>query len=105
MLFFRYDRRTAKPVAIKIIDLEAAEDEIEDIQLEMQILSQMESEYVTKYVSSPIIPNEGSTDHWLLQVPWMLFERGTFVDHHGVLFRRFMCRSGKFYDPACKYGW
>jgi serine/threonine-protein kinase 24/25/MST4 len=65
MLFFRYDRRTAKPVAIKIIDLEAAEDEIEDIQLEMQILSQMESEYVTKYVSSPIIPNEGSTDHWL----------------------------------------
>ncbi|KAJ9110768.1 hypothetical protein QFC20_002809 [Naganishia adeliensis] len=48
-VFKGYDRRTSKPVAIKIIDLEAAEDEIEDIQLEMQILSQMESEYVTRY--------------------------------------------------------
>ena len=63
LTFFRsVDKRTGQAVAIKIIDVENAEDEVEDIIQEISILSELHSPYVTKYHGSFL---KGS-DLWII---------------------------------------
>ncbi|KAK3686834.1 Serine/threonine-protein kinase PAK 6 [Vermiconidia calcicola] len=56
------DKRTGQSVAIKIIDVENADDEIDDIIQEISILSGLQSPYVTKYHGSYL---KGS-DLWII---------------------------------------
>ena len=58
----RVDRRTGQAVAIKVIDVENAEDEVEDIIQEISILSELHSPYVTQYHGSFL---KGS-DLWII---------------------------------------
>ncbi|KAL8718306.1 MAG: hypothetical protein Q9225_004535 [Loekoesia sp. 1 TL-2023] len=56
------DKRTGQAVAIKVIDVENAEDEVEDIIQEISILSELHSPYVTQYHGSYL---RGS-DLWII---------------------------------------
>jgi serine/threonine-protein kinase 24/25/MST4 len=53
----RVDEKTNEIVAIKVINLEEAEEDLEDIRQEIAILSQCKCEYITQYYTSYI---EGS---------------------------------------------
>ncbi|KAF2725679.1 Pkinase-domain-containing protein [Polychaeton citri CBS 116435] len=56
------DKRTGQSVAIKIIDVENADDEVDDIIQEISILSGLNSPYVTRYHGSYL---KGS-DLWII---------------------------------------
>lgn len=62
LMDFSVDKRTGQSVAIKIIDVESAEDEVDDIIQEINILAELNSPFVTKYYGSYL---KGS-DLWIV---------------------------------------
>lgn len=52
MCSIRYNKETHEIVAIKVIDLDYAEDDVDDIMKEIAILAQLNSKYVTRYGTS-----------------------------------------------------
>jgi len=54
-----YHKETRETVAIKVIDLDYAEDDVDDIMKEIAILAQMNSKYVTRYT---ILINQADVD-------------------------------------------
>jgi len=61
-VFRGVQRETGQTVAIKVIDLEQAEDEIEDIQQEIAVMAQCDSPHVTRYYGSYV----SGTKLWLI---------------------------------------
>lgn len=49
------NKKTGELVAIKVLDLEATDDDLSEIQKEISLLSACDSEYITRYHASILV--------------------------------------------------
>lgn len=82
------DKETGKEVAVKVIDLEEAEDDVDDIQKEISLLAECRSPYVTEYFGSSVL----NTKLWII-MEYMaggsvsdLLEEGTPLDESTIAY-------------------
>ena len=59
----RYHKDTHEIVAIKVIDLDYAEDDVDDIMKEIAILAQLNSKYVTRLRYTSLTLMRDTLDH------------------------------------------
>ncbi|KAJ3240727.1 putative protein serine/threonine kinase [Chytriomyces hyalinus] len=86
-VFKGIDRSTGNAVAIKVIDFEETEDGIEEIRREISILSELQSDHVTRYFGSYV----DGTQLCIIMVPRVHILRQSFKD-----FFSYMTRSQEF---------
>ena len=92
---YRVENKTNRVVAIKIIDLEEVDDEIEDVPQMTTVLPQCDSPYVTRYFGSylkvRLCAMAGFLAHFTLS---MAVVGNKAVDCDGVPWWRINSRSG-----------
>ncbi|KHN36846.1 Serine/threonine-protein kinase svkA [Glycine soja] len=82
-LISRFDRELNKLVAIKVIDLEESEDEIDDIQKEISVLSQCRCPYITEYYGSYL----NQTKLWIIMEYMAGGSVADLVEHYILILR------------------
>ena len=96
-------KETGQTVAIKVIDLEQAEDEIEDIQQEIAVMAQCDSPHVTRYFGSYV----SGTKLWLIMEyvgggsVLDMMDAGPIDEAHIATILCEICVSFAFADEMC----